>query len=76
MQQMCSLIFMWVLNNCRKGYPKSSLPMRCVLLARLSYLALGVMAMPYPKESWCTCVCVYTVGSSTLSEEKGRGMGG
>jgi hypothetical protein len=39
MKQMCSLTFMWVLNNRSGGYPKScSLYMRYALLAGLPFL--------------------------------------
>jgi hypothetical protein len=40
MQQMCSLVFMWVLNNQNSGYPKSCyMYIGYALLPRLPCLA-------------------------------------
>lgn len=73
---MHSSIFLWVLNNWSRVYPKSyCLHVGYDLLAGLPCLALVGKDVPSPAKTWCAGWEIAR-GPPTLSEEKGRGRGG
>jgi hypothetical protein len=69
---MCSLVFMWVLNNWSESYPKSC----CLSVGYVLPAGLPLLASVGEDEPSLTEVCCARVGkhpeAPTLSEEKGE----